>query len=206
MPKLVFMLSPAGSGKTTIGLEVAKMMPFVYLDKDTVTRQFTEALLSTSGFGVKGDRESAFYTNVIRPIEYRTMLNVAKENLSLGNNVLLSAPFLSEVTQPDYITRQIYNDLSPDAVQVLVVLVSTSLNLQKERLVSRGADRDLWKLSHWEEYVEAVKNFKVSWNGVSLFKFNNDDENGSDAFVAQLESLKSWLSDSVVLNDEQILG
>ena len=74
--------------KNTVGKKIAEQLRYVYLDKDTIAQPFVEALNP-----IKNDRESTLYLNTIRPLEYQVLLDVAEENLRLGQSVVLSAPF-----------------------------------------------------------------------------------------------------------------
>lgn len=60
-----------GSGKTYLGSEISRNIG-LFLDKDTVTRSFSEALLESLQQPVN-DRESPTYLAQVRPKEYETM-------------------------------------------------------------------------------------------------------------------------------------
>ena len=68
--KFVIITGCAGSGKTSLGERVSREMGWTYIDKDTVTRDFTDFILEDKGKS-KSDRESDLYCNEIRPIEYK---------------------------------------------------------------------------------------------------------------------------------------
>ena len=72
-----------GSGKTHIGKILANDINAVYLDKDTISRDFTEAMLVEIGCS-SDDRESELYLAKVRDHEYSTMMKIGMENLELG--------------------------------------------------------------------------------------------------------------------------
>ena len=49
MSDLLFVVGPAGSGKSTASKLIAKRLGAAYLDKDTVATGFTEAILTLAG-------------------------------------------------------------------------------------------------------------------------------------------------------------
>ena len=70
MPRVFFVVGPAGSGKSTVSRQLARRYAAAYLDKDTVATLFTELLLEQNGSD-KNDRDhNAFYQSTILPLEY----------------------------------------------------------------------------------------------------------------------------------------
>lgn len=157
--KLILVGGTPGSGKTYIGKEIAKKTG-IFIDKDTVSRYFTETLLEKLG-SHKNDRESTIYLENVRDLEYSTMMKLAIENLELGLNVICSAPFIKEYTSEDWLT-----DLELEAEIVDAELISVWVHADemtaRERLIGRAADRDNHKLSNWDEYIEQVKHVAPS--------------------------------------------
>lgn len=93
---LIIIAGCAGSGKTTIGKELAKQLRYAYIDKDTVTRDYTDFILKQSG-SFEGDRESDLYKNQILPIEYQVTFKVCREILESGSSVVLTIPFIGQI-------------------------------------------------------------------------------------------------------------
>ena len=106
--QLIIITGCAGSGKTTIGKKLAQQLEYAYVDKDTVTRDYTDFILKKLG-SFEGDRESELYKNFILPIEYRVTLNLCREILENGSNVVLTIPFISQIK--DYLKWiELYNN------------------------------------------------------------------------------------------------
>jgi predicted kinase len=197
LPQLILVVGVAGSGKTEIGKLLAKKLNYVYLDKDTLTRRFTEALLTEgkNSLGNPNDRESEYFINFIRPIEYKITMDVAEENLRLGNHVVVSAPFLAEaanqnwIRQELYVTRRLLNKIA-----VKVVWVRSDRKTERVRLINRNAARDEWKLRNWDQYCDSIKDFAVTWDlpENALFVFDNTS-NPKISFPDQMEMLLKWI-------------
>lgn len=148
--KLVLVGGVPGSGKTFIGKEITRRIG-ILVDKDTVSRFFTEALLTALGAD-KDDRESTTYLDAVRPLEYRTMLKHAIENLELGHTVVCAAPFINEFKDADWLADlELEVDLA-DA-QLVKVWVAVDPTTARERIINRNATRDTWKLANWETYL-----------------------------------------------------
>src|SRR5579859_926808 len=103
MPTVYFVIGPAGSGKSTVATLLAKQLGAVYLDKDSLTTYFTEALLAQAGNDPHERDNSEFYQSTVMDLEYATLLRVAGDNLRLGLSVVLDAPFVRYFPQEDYV-------------------------------------------------------------------------------------------------------
>lgn len=197
LPKLVLIIGVAGSGKTEIGKQISKRLNYVYLDKDTLTRPYTEKFLETSSPNQDpNDRESTFYLEHIRPLEYLISLNTAEENLRLGNNVIVSAPFLSEAKMANWIKKEILvGRRLMRKIDLKVILIKSDRETERKRLIQRNADRDKWKLFHWEEYTNAIHDFQLQWGleEANFFTFDNR-ESPAVPFSNQMEELIKWIS------------
>lgn len=141
-----------GSGKTHLGSEISRNIG-LFLDKDTVSRFFTEALLETLQQPVD-DRESPAYLAHVRPKEYETMKKIALENLELGHSVVCAAPFLVEFSDPQW-RSDIEVQAEITGAEIHYVWIDSDEDSLHERLKKRGASRDHWKLANWTTW----------WNG-----------------------------------------
>lgn len=144
----------AGSGKTELGRILSRMTRWPLLDKDSVTRPVTEAALALAGQPVT-DRESEVYLTRVRPAEYETLALVMLENIECGNNVIISAPFVREFTDPAWFQRlaAVCSDVPSRCV---FVWVDTDADSMLQYLLHRGAGRDAWKLDNWDEYLGQI--------------------------------------------------
>src|ERR1700722_13262933 len=101
---LVLMSGFGGSGKSESGKLWAACTGWTILDKDTMTRPFVERLLEALG-GDPDDRDTQFYVETVRPLEYECMMKTVWENLESGNSVVAVAPFIYEVVDPRWMSR-----------------------------------------------------------------------------------------------------
>ncbi len=196
LPQLILIIGVAGSGKSEIGKLLSKKLKYVYIDKDTATRPFTENFLTMSSpHQNKNDRESDFYLEYVRPLEYLISLDLAEENIRLGNSVIISAPFLGEARSNTWLRQEInFRRRLNGKVCLKVVLVESDRTTERKRMLQRDAGRDKWKLSNWEEYCSAIQDFRVEWNldPQSFFQFDNS-EIPPVPFKKQMEELSKWI-------------
>lgn len=187
--KFVIITGCAGSGKTSLGERVSREMGWTYIDKDTVTRDFSDFILEDKGKS-KSDRESDLYCNEIRPIEYKITFKVCEENLRLGNSVVLIIPFIAQIK--DYnewqnLQRQFGMDFSN--VDVKFVWINHDEGLEYTRVTKRGAERDGYKLNHWEAYVEGLRGI-IPDDNYKAYCYDNDSTSADEIYI---EDLITWI-------------
>src|SRR5690606_6070688 len=147
LQKLVFFVGVAGTGKTTVAKIVSKQLPAAFLDRDTVGGRFVEAFLKLKGLDIN-DRDSQFYKENLRDLEYDTTKDICIENLAAGQNVFMISPFTAELRNQRWIEDVIgAAGLTRDQVDVKVIVVTLeNIELQHNRIVDRQTERDRWKL------------------------------------------------------------
>lgn len=154
LPTVALIAGYAGSGKTKLGKVLAKTMSWALLDKDTLTRPLLERAAELV-CGDPHDRHTPRYVAELRPLEYECLMRTAWEVLDHGTSVLVTAPFLAEVVSPEWLD-QVRFRCEVDNHRLHVVWVDCDIDSMKDRLTARGADRDRWKLGHWEEFAQSV--------------------------------------------------
>lgn len=166
-----------GSGKTTLGKYLARRLGYAYLDKDTITRNLVDALLMRAGSPVgSGDRDSDIYRTLVRPLEYACFLNTVEENIALGVPTIASAPFLTEMTDPDWLENmvQLCEDAQPRSLTPVFIWLDCPVAMTRIRLGQRNAERDQIKLAIWNEY-EAFAS-QITPPGPPVMVFENTQE------------------------------
>jgi predicted kinase len=143
----------AGSGKSEFARFLSSVTNWALLDKDTLSRPIVEQLLVALG-GERDDRQSELYQQQVRPHEYRCLMDTALENLSSGVSTVLAAPFLRELSD-EWLTRLRNNARSKNAT-LSVIWVRCDAESMFDYLSYRGAARDQWKLSNWDEYLTTI--------------------------------------------------
>ncbi|WP_112182222.1 AAA family ATPase [Paraliobacillus zengyii] len=157
MQKLIFFVGVAGTGKTTVAKEVASFVPNAFLDRDTVGGRFVERFLDMQGMD-KNDRDSAFYKENLRDLEYDTTMDICIDNLAAGQNVFMISPFTAELKNKQWIEDVLTKSGKTFAeVDVKVVVVTLGdIETQRARIEERGTIRDTWKLDNWDSYETRV--------------------------------------------------
>ncbi|WP_322922659.1 AAA family ATPase [Paenibacillus campi] len=171
---VMFLIGSAGSGKSTIGKYIARRYGCTYLDKDIVCNTFSGVLLEANGYAAYERDGCDYYRHVVMPLEYRTLLDIANDNVQLGQSVILDAPFLSYFAEPDYVKQLVQrygwdsNDVHP-----LVVQINVKMDVLRKRIQERNLQRDQWKFAHWDEFVEGIRQNICLWDEVDRIEYDN---------------------------------
>lgn len=144
----------AGSGKTEFAAFLSSVTGWALLDKDVLTRPLVESMLAALG-GDPNDRQSRLYLSQVRPVEYRCLSNATFANIENGISTVVTAPFLAEVTDPQWV-RRIMHRCAAASAHLEIVWVGADAETMHTNLQRRDAARDTWKLSHWDEYLAAI--------------------------------------------------
>lgn len=155
-PRLILFAGHAGTGKSTLA---KKALPFIiertgedffFLDKDTVYGAFSAHVMELTTHN-PNDRDSPYYLQNLRDWEYQGLIDIARENLLLGVNVILVGPFSREIQ-----SGRIFNPEAlgiPTQTKISIAWINLNEDAAKIRIEKRADPRDEWKLAHWDEYV-----------------------------------------------------
>ena len=156
-PRLLLFSGHAGTGKTTLAKRALPLLSqrsahdFFFLDKDTAYGAFSSHIMGLLT-GDPDDRDSPTYLEHLRDQEYAGLLDITRENLSLGNQVLLVGPFTREIMSGKFF-RPVELGLPADTV-CRVAWIDLAMDEAKRRIEARNDARDQWKLAHWDEYMK----------------------------------------------------
>ncbi|WP_018749902.1 AAA family ATPase [Paenibacillus sanguinis] len=195
MLKLVFFVGVAGTGKTTVARKLARRMSAAFLDRDTVGGRFAEKILEMNGLDTN-DRDSDFYKQHLRDLEYEATRDICIENLSAGQNVFMISPFTAELKSREWLGKLLQDaGMSSQEVDVKVVVVTLEdMDTQKERIIERSTDRDSWKLSHWDDFKQRVQFVpEINWDipKSSIYIFDNSGQLTEEKVDAVFEFVQS---------------
>ncbi|MFG2230818.1 AAA family ATPase [Streptomyces sp. NPDC048723] len=186
---LVLVAGFAGSGKSEAGKMMSQATGWPLLDKDTLTRPLTESLLSHLN-GDPDDRQSSVYAENVRPLEYESLMKACWENLECGVPVVAVAPFLGEVVDDQWYART-RRHCSRLGAGLEVVWVDSDASSMRERLTSRNAARDTWKLANWRQYLGSIS---LERRPVGEFHFVDNRITAMTPLAEQVESVAMVLS------------
>jgi predicted kinase len=181
-----FVIGPAGSGKSSVARVLAGHVAAAYLDKDTVCTHLTEALLELAGTDRDERDKNAYYQSVVMDLEYRTILDLARDNLDLGRPVVLDAPFGRYLADPHYLTEIAARHRWPAGVEPVVVEVRVDGETARGRIEDRGYARDRSKLADWNSFWAKATATRCRWEGATRLAFDNTADGVSSAEVARL--------------------
>lgn len=171
-----FVLGHAGSGKTTfsknfIKNRLLKKEPWCLIDKDTVGLTLGTALSKSMGLDVN-DRDSPDYMAHIRDLEYQACLDIMKEQLELGINVIAPAPWTKELNEKTIFNHEQLN--LPKNTQFVYIYLETNIEKAKERILARNNPKDDWKIKNWDCYSEKLTQPEmISIRNILVLKNNN---------------------------------
>lgn len=137
----------AGSGKTTLGMALARRISATAIDLDSATGPLLTHLGQLTGAGDDLDHQSL--RGPVRDARYQTLHNLAADNTGIGRDVVAIAPFSAELADPQ--TWQRWTDL---ADRVVLIWVQTAPAVIAARRALRGLPRDRNAgdlLAHWRQ-------------------------------------------------------
>ena len=140
-PLLILLMGVAGSGKSTLAQHILRRVCAVYLDNNHIVDAFFR------------DTRSGHSYLRLRPRFYQAIYTIVKENLKLGNSVLLDMPHVKEMQDPRW-RRFIKKLAKRSKAQIVVIRCLCSDKTLHARLVRRGEKRDRQKLIHWDSFLK----------------------------------------------------
>jgi predicted kinase len=156
-PRLILFAGHAGTGKSTLAKKALPLIiektgeDFFFLDKDTVYGAFSAHVMDLTTQN-PNDRDSPFYLENLRDWEYQGLIDIARENLLLGVNVILIGPFSKEIQ-----SGKMFDALKlgiPPQTSIQIAWIDLEELEAKKRMEKRADPRDEWKLAHWEQYAK----------------------------------------------------
>ena len=155
-PRLILFAGHAGTGKSTLAKRALPLIieetgeDFFFLDKDTVYGAFSAHVMKLTTQN-PNDRDSPYYLENLRDWEYQGLIDIAKENLLLGVNVILVGPFSKEIQSGKMFNAK---DLGiPPETSIQIAWIDLEESEARKRMEKRADPRDEWKLAHWEQYA-----------------------------------------------------
>lgn len=158
MARALFILGHAGSGKTQLAKKWIrernqKNEAWCLMDKDTIGEVLVKHILKSMNLDPY-DRDSEEYRQVVRDLEYEACLNVAREQLRVGVNVVLPGPWSKEVQ-----SGAIFDNLRigfPEKTQTRHIYLDIPEDEIKNRILLRKSERDNWKINNWDIFKQRL--------------------------------------------------
>ena len=156
-PRLILFAGHAGTGKSTLAKKALPLIiektgeDFFFLDKDTAYGAFSAHVMQLTTQN-PNDRDSPFYLENLRDWEYQGLIDIARENLLLGVNVILVGPFSREIQSGRMFDAQTLG--VPPQTNIQIAWIDLDESEAKKRMEKRADPRDEWKLAHWEQYTK----------------------------------------------------
>lgn len=175
MTTLLFILGHTCSGKTYLSKEwIKSRLPeecWTLMDKDTIGNVFSMAYMKQLGLN-SNDRDSPTYKELVRDLEYNSCLEVIREQLELGINVVAPGPWTKEINNGTIFSHKKLN--ISNKIKLRYVYLDISLQLIKKRLLKRNHPRDDWKLKNWDYFSQNLTiPKKIYSHNITIFRDNN---------------------------------
>jgi len=172
-PRLILFAGHAGTGKSTLAKKALPQIvektgkDFFFLDKDTAYGAFSAHVMGITT-GNSNDRDSPYYLENLRNWEYSGLIDIARENLLLGVNVILVGPFSREIKDGVMFSPQALG--IPPETSIQLAWIELEEKEARRRMETRADPRDDWKLANWDQY--ATRRIEPP-NHPSIFRFDN---------------------------------
>ncbi len=156
-PRLLLFAGHAGTGKTTLAKRAMPVLSarsgkdFFFLDKDTAYGAFSSHVMGLLT-GNPADRDSPAYLQNLRDREYAGLLDITRENLELGTQVMLVGPFTRELMAGKFFDPVQLG--MPAGTVCRIAWIDLPSDEAKRRIEKRADPRDAWKLAHWDDYLK----------------------------------------------------
>lgn len=189
-PRLILFAGHAGTGKTSLAKKALPLISaktgkdFFFLDKDTAYGAFSSHMMGLLT-GDPQDRDSPAYLEHIRDQEYAGLIDIVRENLTLGVSVILVGPFTREIMSGQFFQPELLG--LPATTACRIAWIDLASDEAKRRIEHRADTRDAWKLAHWESYLQRRVEPPVHRH---LQRFDNFqfDQQAFDALLTELTS------------------
>ena len=150
VPQAIFVCGVPASGKTSFARALARRLGWTLLDLDTVTNPLFEYI--GGEFLVDVPTADVPVRATVNDVRYKCLFDTAADNLAVGVNVVVVAPFTSERTYAS-VWVTVPPRLGVPIEQVHLAWVDTPVDDVVKRMIKRGADRDLDKIANPEAYL-----------------------------------------------------
>ncbi|MEO0314420.1 MAG: hypothetical protein RI928_876 [Pseudomonadota bacterium] len=187
-PRLILFAGHAGTGKTTLAKQALPQLAarsgrdYFFLDKDTAYGAFSSHVMGLLT-GDPADRDSPTYLENLRDREYAGLLDITRENLALGLQVMLVGPFTREIMAGKFFRPQ---ELGLPANTICrIAWIDLSSDEARRRIERRADPRDAWKLAHWDSYLQRRVE-PPEHPGILRFDNSAFDASAFDKLVAHL--------------------
>jgi len=146
-PQLIVFAGMPGTGKSSLARAVARQLGALYLDKDTI-KDCAMALADRTRLDAARE--------IAGPLSYELLVDLARDNLTLGLSVVLDSPagyrvFRDKVKQ---LARSVKADLQ------LIECICTDEHLLRQRVESRGAGLPPYRTRDWATYQRERARFE----------------------------------------------
>lgn len=155
--------------------QLAAALNATYLDKDTLAGPFVRQAMARAGQTPDAREANPYYRAELMPLEYKVVFDTARDNLRLGQTVVIDAPFAAYLGNPEYLSTSREESEWPAEARAVVAKVIADRNVILERIASRASERDRWKLANWDEFWERFGNSSCAWTDAKIVTVHNND-------------------------------
>lgn len=151
---MIFIGGEAGVGKSTLAKYLQeKTIGISVFDKDETTSVFASYLLKTNGYPTY-DRESSFYIENVKPLEYEQLDNLCIHTIG-ASSLIVTAPYFDSFLDDDWIERMRFEAEFNDSELYMFYMVKNSEDIL-QGLKNRNESRDIWKISNYSKYRKDI--------------------------------------------------
>ncbi len=166
IPKVVVFFGLSGTGKSFLAKKLLEKMPVVYLASDIIRKKLAGLDPEKHYYA---EFEKGIYTPEMTEQTYKKMVELAKEEVSYGRDVVLDATF-----REGRYRRLLEEELKEVRAEVYWIWCTAEDNVIKERIHRRTAETT-HSDALWEIYLAQKKRFEEPVDKKNLLVLNTSD-------------------------------
>jgi len=152
--KLVLVVGPSGTGKSTLAKKIAKELGFTHIDSEKIKQQFDY-------------QPDVTQKSQARKKSYRALYYQVLTKLKIGHNVVTDAPHNQEMKDPTFVAEleRKMAEWGVDADIKIIHRTASRSQIRQNirwRWKTQGRPQDLQKLENWQAFVDGeLKPYRV---------------------------------------------
>jgi len=166
IPKIIIFIGLSGTGKSYLAQKLLQERPAVYIASDIIRKKLANLDLDKHYYA---DFEKGIYTPEMTEKTYKKMIEIAKEEISYGRDVILDATFRDKKYR-----NLIKKEFKNTRTKLYWIWCQADDEVIKERIFKRKEEKS-YSDALWEIYLSQKKKFKEPLECENLLILNTSE-------------------------------